>query len=92
MIRGSVENSVLYTGCLVEEGAIVRGTVLMPNTVVKSGAIVDHAIIGESCVIEGGARIGSRPEDCAEGEHGIAVVGHRKTISSDAVIQPKAIV
>ena len=92
IVRGEVENSVLYTGCLIEEGATVRGSVLMPNAVVKSGAIVEYAIVGEECVIEGGAHIGKRPDDCADGEHGIAVVGHRKTITSGAVVQPKAIV
>ena len=92
IIRGTVENSVLYTGCTVEEGAIVRGTVLMPNTVVKSGAVVEYAIIGEGCVIEGNVHIGQDREEWPAEEWGIAVVGHHKTISSGTVIAPKAIV
>ena len=92
IIRGTVENSVLYTGCVVEEGAIVRGTVLMPNTVVKSGAVVEYAIIGEGCTIEGNVHIGQDRDEWPAEEWGIAVVGHRKTIPSGTVIAPKAIV
>ena len=92
VVRGTVENSVLYTGCTVEEGAVVRGTVLMPNTVVKSGAVVEYAIIGEECVIEGNVHIGQDRNEWPVEDWGIAVVGHHKTITSGTVIAPKAIV
>ena len=92
IIRGTVENSVLYTGCVVEEGAIVRGTVLMPNTVVKSGAVVEYAIIGAGCTIEGNVHIGQDRDEWPADAWGIAVVGHHKTIPSGTVIAPKAIV
>lgn len=92
IIRGTVENSVLYTGCVIEEGAIVRGAVLMPDTVVKSGAVVEYAIIGEKCVIEGNVHIGQDRNEWPAEEWGIAVVGHHKTIASGSVIAPKAIV
>ena len=92
IVRGAVENSVLYTGCVVEEGAVVRGTVLMPNAVVKSGAVVEYAIIGEGSVVEGNVHIGQDRNEWPEEEWGIAVVGHRKTIRSGTVINPKEIV
>lgn len=92
IIQGTVEHSVLYTGCLVEEGAVVTGTVLMPNTVVKKGSEVNYAIIGEQCVIEGGAKIGERPENVVGKEWGIAVVGHKKTVPSGSIVKPRAIV
>jgi glucose-1-phosphate adenylyltransferase len=91
-IQGRVEHSVLHTGCVVEEGAVVTGTVLMPNTVVRRGSIVNYAIVGEGCVIEAGAKIGECPENCPDGQWGIAVVGHGKTIPSGTVIQPNDIV
>lgn len=91
-IRGSVEHSVLYTGCVVEEGATVCGTVLMPNTVVKKGATVEYAIVGEQCVVEENAHIGLRPENRVGQDWGISVVGHRKTIPAGAVIKPKEII
>lgn len=91
-IRGTVENSVLSTGCTVEEGAVVRGTVLMPNTVVKRGAVVEYAIIGEKCVIEENAQIGQDRDKCQPDQWGIAVVGHHRTIPAGSVVAPKAIV
>ena len=92
IISGKVENSVLYTGCTVEAGAVVRGTVLMPNTVIKSGAVVEYAIVGEGCTIEGNVHIGQDRSEWPVEEWGIAVVGHHKTIPSGTVIHPKEIV
>ena len=69
-IRGSVEHSVLYTGCEIEEGAVVTGAVIMPNTIIRKGANVSYCIVGERCVIEEGAKIGERPENCPPGEWG----------------------
>ena len=91
-IKGTVENSVIYTGCEVEEGAVVSGTVLMPNTIVRKGSTVSYAIVGEQCVIEENVTIGARPEDCLGEDWGISVVGHKKTIPSGTVIKPKEIV
>jgi len=92
IIGGTVEDSVLYTGCEVEAGAVVRGAVLMPNTVVKSGAVVEYAIVGEQSTVEGGAHVGCSKDACAPDDWGIAVVGHRKTIGSGTVVKPKEIV
>lgn len=91
-ISGSVENSVLYTGCVVEEGASLVGAVVMPNTVIKRGAVVNYAIVGEQCVVEAGAVIGEKPEEFKGEKWGIAVVGHNRTISGGTVVKPNDIV
>ena len=92
-MRGNVEHSVLYTGCQIEEGAIVTGAVIMPNTIVRKGANVSYCIVGEQCVIEEGAKIGERPENCPPGEWGgIAVVGHQRTIEPGSIVKPNEIV
>ena len=91
-IGGAVEHSVLYTGCVVEEGAVLTGAVVMPNTVVKSGSVISYAIVGEGCTVEGGAVIGQKPEEYRGTDWGIAVVGHDKTIPSDAVIRPGEVI
>ena len=91
-IRGNVEHSVLYTGCQIEEGAVVVGAVIMPNTIVRKGADLSYCIVGEQCVVEEGARIGERPENYLDGDWGIAVVGHQRTIAAGSVIKPKEIV
>ena len=78
--------------CEIEEGAIVTGAVIMPNTVVRKGANVSYCIVGEQCVVEEGAKIGERPENYLDGDWGIAVVGHQRTIAAGSVIKPKEIV
>ena len=92
IVRGTAEHSVLYTGCQIEEGAVVTGAVIMPNTIVRKGANVSYCIVGEQCVIEEGAKIGECPENYLNGDWGIAVVGHKKTIPSGSVIKPKEII
>lgn len=44
VIEGTVENSVLFRGVTVEEGAVVRDCVLMQGTIVKKNATVDYVI------------------------------------------------
>ncbi|MBQ0102208.1 MAG: glucose-1-phosphate adenylyltransferase [Firmicutes bacterium] len=89
IVKGYVENSVISTGCRIEEGARVVDTVMMPNSVVKEKATVRYSIIGENCVIGRNAEVGG--EKCAE-EWGISVVGSGKIIEDGKKILPKEIV
>ncbi len=56
-IQGTVINSVLSPGVIVEEGAIVRNSILFADCVVKKGATVDLSIldkrvhVGENAVV-----------------------------------------
>ena len=61
-IYGTVENSILSVGVIVEEGAVVRDSVLMENVRVCKSAVVDYSIIDESVVVSEGAQAGS-PKD-----------------------------
>lgn len=72
-IEGTVENSILSRGVVVEEGAVVSNCVLMQGTVVKAGASL-------SCVIAD-KRVTINP--------GRTLVGHRSyplTITEDSVV------
>ena len=89
-IRGYVENSIVSTGCRIDPGARVRGSVLMPNVVVEEGAVVEYAIIGEGAVIQKGAQVGKSPFEAAMG-WGIAVVGTGKTVQEGKCIQAKEV-
>lgn len=44
VIEGTVENSVLFRGCQVRKGAVVKNTVLMQDTIVEEGASVEYAV------------------------------------------------
>jgi len=64
-IYGAVEDSVVFNGAMVEEGAVVRHSVLFPNTRVKRGATVEYALVGDSAVVAPGARVGAPPDESA---------------------------
>ena len=73
-IRGTVEDSVLFSGVTVEEGAAVRNSVVMAGCTVKSGATVSYAILDENSIIDCNATVG---RVAAEGEEqSIAVIGN----------------
>ncbi len=92
-INGKVDFSVIFSGVVIEEGAVVNYSILMPGTVVKSGAVVEYAIVGENCLVESGAKIGISPENIENRDDwGIAVVGHNVTVSGGAVVKPKDII
>ena len=73
LVMGEVENSVLSSSVMVDEGAVVRYSTIMPGAHICSGAVVEYAIIGENTVVKPGAHVGQAP-DGSEG-WGIATCG-----------------
>ncbi len=57
-IYGTVENSVLSGGVIVDEGAVVRNSVIMEDVHIMTGATVDYAIIDSDAVVCEGAVVG----------------------------------
>ena len=74
---GTVQNSVLASNVVVEEGAEVTDSVLMAGTVVKKGAKVLYSIIDENVVVEEGAEVGE-PKESGKG---IAVLGRNISVA-----------
>ena len=78
-IRGSVENSVLSPGVVVEEHAIIRNSIIMRNVVIGKHSVVDRCIvddeanIGKFCYVGFGAGLSS-------GNSNITVVGKGASI------------
>jgi len=62
-IYGSVENSILSVGVVVEEGAAVRDSVIMEYTRICKNAVVDYVILDEKTVVPEGAVAGKPKED-----------------------------
>ena len=87
-IYGTVENSVLSSNVIVEEGAVVKDSVIMSGTVIKAGATVNYAIIDEDVVVDEGAVIG---EDKSEAK-GIAVLGRKVRIGKKARVMAGSII
>ncbi len=57
-IQGSVINSVLAPGVVVEKGALVKDSILFEDCVIRKGAIVDLAILDKRVRVGSGAVIG----------------------------------
>ena len=57
-IYGTVINSVVSGGVIVEPGAIIKDSVVMEDVVVKKGACIYTAIVDSDTVVEEGAIIG----------------------------------
>ena len=92
-VDGTVENSVLFAGVTVKEGALRDSSILMPGAVVEPGAEVHYSIVAENVVVKSGAVIGKKPEECDDvTEWGVAVVAEGLTVGANSVVGPKAMV
>ncbi len=92
-IQGTIDQSVIFSDCIIEKGAIVRDSIIMPGVIIKSGAVIDYAIIGTDSVVNENAVIGGRPEDYEDKDKwGVTVVGYKNDIKADTVIHPKAMI
>jgi glucose-1-phosphate adenylyltransferase len=58
-VYGKVENSVLFPGVVVEEGAHVKDSIIMADTLIGRGAVIDRSILDERVRVGEGAVIGS---------------------------------
>lgn len=61
-IMGDVQNSVIFEGVTIEEGAVVRDSVIFPCAHIKKGAIVTKAMIGSNAEIGENTEIGANGE------------------------------
>jgi glucose-1-phosphate adenylyltransferase len=85
-IHGEVENSVIFPGVRIEEGASVKDSIIMPYVTIGAHAQVYRGIIGRKCLVEGGAVIGSTSKE------GICVIEENIVIPSDADILGNSII
>lgn len=77
IIHGTVENSILSGGVVIENGAIVKDSVIMNDVVVKKGARIYSSIVDSEALIEEGAIVG---EENAE-KSNIAVIAKGRVVS-----------
>lgn len=75
-IYGNVTNSIIFSGVVVEEDAVIVDSIIMPNVLVKEHAQVFKTIIGERATIGAYAKIGEIVSDMASlPNDGITVLG-----------------
>ena len=78
-INGTVINSILSGGVVVESGAIVKDSVIMEDVTIKTGASVYTAIVDADTVIEANATLGI--EDAPKSD--IVIVGKGSRIAAN---------
>ena len=81
-INGVVENSILGSNVIVEEGATVKDAVVLANSVIKAGATVTYSIIDENVTVGENAVIGVEKDPTAE----IVVLGRGITVANGAKV------
>jgi glucose-1-phosphate adenylyltransferase len=87
VINGSVVNSVLSPGVVVDVGASVRDSIILFDSVVRTGAVVDRAILDKEVAVGPGAIVGdgmdfevANRREPGRLNTGITVVGKRAVI------------
>ncbi len=81
-IYGTVENSVISGGVIIEDGAVVKDSVIMDDVIIKSGAKVYMSIIDSDSIIGEGAIVGKENAD----KSNITVIAKYSEIEKNSVI------
>jgi len=87
-VRGTVVESVLAPGVVVEEGATVTHAVLLHRAVVRAGAVVAYAIVDREVEVGADARVGDTAVHEAGGRPELAIVGQRARVDAGARVAP----
>ncbi len=96
-IYGTVENSVISTGVVIEEGAVVKGSIIMADCVIKKGAVIDRCIIDEHTIIGENVKMGTGENVPNEAKPkiyntGITVIGSDSEIPDNVEIGKNCVV
>jgi glucose-1-phosphate adenylyltransferase len=81
-INGTVENSILGSNVVVEEGAIVKDSVILANSVIKAGATVSYSIVDENVTVGQNAQIGVGKDSTSE----IVVLGRGINVADGVTV------
>ncbi|MCL1995720.1 MAG: glucose-1-phosphate adenylyltransferase [Defluviitaleaceae bacterium] len=96
-IEGTIHNSVLSPGVLVESGAIVRDSIIMKNCVIKKGSFVEGCILDEGVIVGEGARLGLGENIPSKHNpkvyySGITVIGENTTIPPNITVGKNCVI
>lgn len=92
VISGTVINSILSPGVVVEKGAVVRDSVIMNDTLVRARAVVNRCILDKEVEIGPNSQLGAGDENTPNKlepgnlNTGITIVGKRAIIPEGALI------
>jgi glucose-1-phosphate adenylyltransferase len=92
VLGGSVENSVVSPGVVIEPGAVVRNSIVMSGCRVSAGATVNLSILDKDTTVGEGARVGCGVDFSPNREHpvimrqGVTLVGKGSTIPAGSTV------
>lgn len=86
-IKGTVLNSLIFTGSQIEASAEIIDSIVMPGAKIGEGARITHAIIGWDSVIGDNAIIGTKQKAPINGEWKIAVVGPNTKMEANSILK-----
>ena len=92
VVSGTVRNSVLFQGVIVEPGAVVKDSILFDDVVVRRGAMLQGVIVDKEAIIGREAMVGVGSDNTPnhdEPSHlysGISLIGKRAVVPDDARI------
>lgn len=87
-IYGTVINSVISPGVLIEKGAVVKDSVIMGDSTVKAGSSILYSIIDENAVIGKDCSVGSDSEKTRK----ITVIGAGTVLPDGYTAEPGKII
>lgn len=92
-IDGEVENSIIFPGVTIREGAIVRNSIIMPGVTVESDTTIEYTIIAADTRVGSNVCMGACSAPMESGKHPeITVIGQNITIPAGSVIPAGAMV
>ncbi|MFW5779865.1 MAG: glucose-1-phosphate adenylyltransferase [Bacillota bacterium] len=86
-IKGTVLNSIIFTGSQIEDSAEVVDSIIMPGTKIGEGARITHSIIGWDSEIGDNAIIGTKQKTPVGGDWKIAVVGPNIKMEANSILK-----
>ncbi|MEL7655103.1 MAG: glucose-1-phosphate adenylyltransferase [Bacillota bacterium] len=91
-IDGAVENSIIFPGVTIKQGAVVKNSIIMPGVTIESDTIVEYTIIASGTEIGSNVRLGCcEPVDA--GKHPeISVIGENITIADYTLVPAGAMI
>ncbi|NLW35194.1 glucose-1-phosphate adenylyltransferase family protein [Syntrophorhabdus aromaticivorans] len=98
VIAGTAENSILSPGVVIEEKAVVRGSIIMHDTVIREGATIERCIIDKNVVVGENAAIGlgdSSEKNREFPSHlysGLSVIGKQAVVPDKAAVGTNCII
>lgn len=81
-IYGTVENSILSGGVVVEEGAIVKDSIIMDDVVISKNASVYTSIVDQETVIAPGVTVGIY----GAGKDSVTVIAKGSNVTADVAV------